>query len=114
MGAIARSRRRRLLALYAWRVKFLIGPHSGSTGKRPANAIDLLWQRLPVGHREVSFARVGPEIVATLQESAPTSFSMDADVRVRVGRRAVLEIVREVCGRTPELELDWFAVGFFN
>jgi len=73
----------------------------------PADAIDLLWQRLDVSHDEASFARAGAEIVATWGEDAPSS---TRDERAEIGRLAVLEIVRDACERTPELELDWFAV----
>jgi hypothetical protein len=74
---------------------------------RPANAIDLLWQRLGASHDEVSFAKVGDEIRATWGEDVPVS--MERDERAEIGRRAVLDIVRDACERTPELELDWFA-----
>jgi hypothetical protein len=93
-------------------VKFRIAPHSGFTAsRRPANAIDLLWQRLSAGHDEASFAKVGLEIEVTWGEDLPVS--MERDERAEIGRRAVLEIVRDVCERAPELELDWFAVGFY-
>jgi hypothetical protein len=74
--------------------------------------VDLLWRRLGASHDEVSFAKVGPEISATWGEGV--SLSMERDESAEIGRRAVLEIVRDVCERTPELEFDWFAVGFFH
>jgi hypothetical protein len=90
-------------------VKFRITSHSGFRGStRPANALDLLWQRLGASRDQVSFAKVGAEIRATLREDA--AVSLDQDVRVRMGRRAVLDAVIEVCERAPELNSDWFAV----
>jgi hypothetical protein len=35
---------------------------------------------------------------------------MMRDEREDFARAAVLEIVREVCERSPELKFDWFAV----
>jgi len=95
-------------------VEFRITAHSGSSASTPpANAIDLLWQRLGVSHDEVSFAKVGPEIRATSAvEDAPSS--MGRDEHAEMGRRAILEIVRDVCEAAPELEFDWFAVGFYH
>jgi hypothetical protein len=63
-----------------------------------------------VGHRreDVSFAHVGTEIRASLDHDDPVA--MTSDERTDVGRRAVLEILAEVCDRAPELKLDWFAV----
>lgn len=91
---------------------FTITPHLGRTGSaRPADALDLLWQRLGAGHAEASFVKVGREIRATLQEDVPVS--MEPDERSEVGRRSVLKIVREVCEGAPELESDWFAVGCY-
>jgi len=72
--------------------------------------MDLLWQRLADSRNETSFAKVGSEIWATWAVDAPSS--MERDERAEIGRRAVLEIVRDACERTPELELDWFAIGF--
>jgi hypothetical protein len=95
-------------------VKFRIAPHAGfvSSSTRPANAVDLLWQRLGSGRDEASFARLGPdEIGAAWGDDA---LAVRGDERSEIARRAVLEIVRDVCERAPELELDWFAVGFFD
>jgi hypothetical protein len=72
----------------------------------------LLWQRLGGSYDDVSFAKIGPEICAEWGEDAPAS--LERDVRGEIGRREVLAILRSVCERAPELELDWFAVGFFH
>jgi hypothetical protein len=94
-------------------MKFRIVPHAGHTAPPPpADAIDVLWQRLGGGRDGTSFARVGPEISATWGEDAPAS--MERDERTELGRRAVLAILREVCESAPELELEWFAVGYFR
>ena len=97
-------RRRR----YACRVRFKVTPHS--TFKPPDDAIELLWTRLGPRHEDVSFARVGAEIKASLEDDAPVAVTRDE--RVDIGRRAVLAIVLEVCEDSPELRSDWFAVGF--
>jgi hypothetical protein len=89
-------------------VKFLITRHSAF--KPPDDALDLLWQRLGAGRDEVSFAKVGAEIRATVGEDAPVS--MTRDERVEIGRRAILEILTDVCELAPELKSDWFAVSF--
>lgn len=91
------------------RVKFKIGPHRGFTAStRPANAIDLLWQRLGASRDDVRFARTGTEITASWEGEPPSSA---LEERAEIGRLVVLEIVRQVCENAPELELDWFAVG---
>jgi hypothetical protein len=88
-------------------VRFRITRHSAV--KPPADALELLWPRLGSKRDEVSFAKVGTEIRATWGEDAPVS--MERDERVQTGRRAILEILQEVCDRSPELRLDWYAVG---
>jgi hypothetical protein len=87
-------------------VQFRITLHSGYAP--PPDALDLLWERLGPQREEVSFAKVGPEIRATTGEDAPVS--MTSDERAEIGRRAVLDIVRDVCDGTPELRSDWFAI----
>jgi hypothetical protein len=87
-------------------VQFKITPHSGYAP--PVDALDLLWARLGVRREEVSFARMGAEIMATTGEDAPVS--MTRDERAEIGRRAVLDVVRDVCDGAPELRSDWFAV----
>jgi len=94
-------------------VKFKITSHSGFiAGARPGNALDLLWQRLGSTREEVSFDMAGDEIVATWGEDAPSS--MEQDERAEIGRRAVLAIVRDICEVSPDLDMEWFAVGFFR
>jgi hypothetical protein len=85
---------------------FKITRHSGFAA--PADAFDLLWQRLDPKRDGVRFTRVGAGIRATWTEDAP--ISLERYEREEVGRRAVLDIVCEVCERTPELESDWFAI----
>ena len=70
--------------------------------------MDLLWQRLDASRDETSFAKVGAEIRATWGEDAPAS--MERDEREELGRRAILDIMIDVCERAPELNSDWFAV----
>jgi len=87
-------------------VTFRITHHSGFAA--PADALELLWQRLEEYHGDVRFAKVDPEIRATWSEDAP--ISLERDEREEIGRRTVLDIVFDVCARTPELKSDWFAV----
>jgi hypothetical protein len=87
-------------------VQFRITPHSAFDP--PAGALELLFERLGARREEVSFAKIGSDISARTGEDAPVS--MTRDERVEVGRRAVLDIVREVCEGAPDLKSDWFAV----
>jgi hypothetical protein len=56
----------------------------------------------------VAFTSAGPKIRATW--GAEVSSSMPQADRLEAGRRAVLEIVNEVCDRSPELQSKWYAV----
>jgi hypothetical protein len=87
-------------------VQFKITPHSGFSP--PADALETLWQRLGTRRDEVSFAKIGPEITARTGDEAPVS--MTRDERVEIGRRAVLDAVRDVCDGAADLKSDWFAV----
>jgi hypothetical protein len=87
-------------------VRFRIARHSAF--KPPEDALELLWQRLGTSREEVSFAKVGSEIKASVGDDAPVS--MTHDERSDIGRRKVLEIVTDVCELAPELKSDWFAV----
>ena len=87
-------------------MKFRVTRHSALAP--PADALDLLWQRLGGDHEGVEFTRAGDEIRAAWEEDAPVS--MERDERMQIGRRAVLDIVSEVCDGAPELRLDWYAI----
>jgi hypothetical protein len=87
-------------------MKFMITQHA--TASPPEHALDLLAERMGNRQEDVSFVRVGAEIRASLDRDDP--IAMTHDERTDIGRRAVLEIVSEVCERAPELELDWYAV----
>lgn len=87
-------------------MQFRITPHSAFDP--PGDAVERLWQRLGSSREEVSFAKVGEEITARTDEDAPVS--MTSDERVEVGRRTVLDVVRDICDGTPDLKSDWFAV----
>ncbi|HLM86303.1 MAG TPA: hypothetical protein VK272_08965 [Solirubrobacteraceae bacterium] len=87
-------------------MKFRITQHA--TASPPEHALDLLTERMGNRQEDVSFVHVGAEIRANLDRDDP--IAMTHDERTDIGRRAVLEIVGEVCERAPELELDWYAV----
>jgi hypothetical protein len=87
-------------------MRFKITLHSGH--KSPEDSLDLLAKRLGPRREDVSFAKVGNEIWATLEADAPVS--MTQDERDDIGRRAVLEVMTEACDAAPELNSDWFAV----
>lgn len=87
-------------------MRFKITHHSGH--KPPEDSLELLAARLGARREDVSFAKVGNEIWATLQADAPVSRTQDE--RADIGRRAVLEVVTEVCDAAPELNSEWFAV----
>jgi hypothetical protein len=91
---------------YGRRVTFRILLHTGFAA--PADALDLLWPRLDGKRDDVRFARVDAEIRATWDEDA--SIRVERDEREEIGRRAVLDIMRDACERAPQLEADWFAV----
>jgi hypothetical protein len=87
-------------------VEFRITNHSGSSA--PDDALDLLWKQLDDRRGSVRFVKRGTEIRATLRGDTPVS--MESDEREEIGRRQVLDIVREVCDGEQQLKLDWFAV----
>jgi hypothetical protein len=87
-------------------VQFRITHHSGFAA--PADALDLFSARVGARREGVSFTKVGHAIRAMTSEDAPVS--MTRDERIEIGRRAVLDLVCEVCEGSPELKSDWFAV----
>lgn len=87
-------------------MRFKITHHSGFAA--PADALDRLCARVGARHDGVSFAKVGHEIRVMTPEDAPVS--MTRDERIEIGRRALLDLVRDVCEGSPELKSDWFAI----
>jgi hypothetical protein len=87
-------------------VRFRITVHSGFAA--PADALDMLAERLGRVRDEARFERRSTDIVATWGEDVPVS--MESDEREELGRLAVLGIIEDVCDSSPELQLDWFAV----
>jgi hypothetical protein len=87
-------------------MKFKITRHSGF--KVPDDALDQLFAVLGARRGDVSFAKVGP--LLTARWNAEPSVGMERDAQVSIGRREVLNVVLDVCSRTPELESDWYAV----
>lgn len=86
---------------------FRITIHSGYNA--PAGALARLAEALGARRGAARFAKVGTEI--RVSWSADLPISMERDEREEIGRIAILDIVREVCGQAPEqLELRWFAV----
>ena len=78
----------------------------------PPDAMELLLRRLGAQADEVSFAMVGDEIRATPGEA--NGDSTTREMRVAVQREAVLDLIRDVCERAPELESNWFAVSYLG
>jgi hypothetical protein len=91
-------------------VRFRISRHSGFAA--PADAVDLLWRQLGAKRDEASFAKVGSMITAEWGADAPVS--LERDEREEIGRGVLLEIVGDVCERTPGLKSDWYAVSPFR
>jgi len=76
--------------------------------KPPSDALNRLSERIPPRREDVQFAKAGDEIRARL-DSDELSSRTEAE-RAEIGREAVLEALSEVCERSPELKLDWFAI----
>jgi hypothetical protein len=91
-------------------MNFRITRHSGWSA--PQDALEMLWERLSARRDGASFAKGAAEITATWRSDAPSS--RDREEREEVGRAAILEIVRDVCEREPELRSDWFAISAYR
>jgi hypothetical protein len=87
------------------RLRFRITLHSGY--RPPEDALDLLFARLGGLRDGVRFSQLSSEIRATLSDEGG---SRERDELEEIGRGQVLEIVKGVCDRAPELQADWFAV----
>jgi hypothetical protein len=74
----------------------------------PDRVMDLLGERIPARREGVLFTRAGEGISARLD--GDEAVGRTHDERSEIGREAVLEVVGEICERSPELKLDWYAV----
>lgn len=88
-------------------MNYAIAKHSGA--RAPGDALELLWRHLE-GRRfeEIYFRRAGRDILVSTGHDTPVA--MERDEREEIGRQEVLDCLREICERAPELELDWYAV----
>jgi hypothetical protein len=89
-------------------MRFRIARHSGFAA--PADALELLLRRLGAQRDEASFAMIGSEIRVTW--GGGDGDPGDWGTRAEIARRAVLDLICDVCERAPELESDWFAVSY--
>lgn len=87
-------------------MEFRITIHSGRSA--PPGALERLAARLGAPREGARFAAGSGEIRATLAQDAPVS--MAREEREDVERRALLEIVDELCEGSPGLDSDWFAI----
>jgi hypothetical protein len=87
-------------------VRFAISVHSGSGA--PGDAIERLAAGLGRVREGTRFATRGTQIIATPDEDA--GGLREGSEREEMGRLALLEQIGEVCERTPDLKLDWYAV----
>ena len=74
--------------------------------------MELLLRRLGAQADDISFAMVRDGIMATSPESHGDSTTRE--IRVGVERQAIVDLIRDVCERAPELESDWFAVRYLG
>lgn len=87
-------------------MRFRITSHTALTP--PDHVLERLSERIPQRREGVVFTRAAGEIrVRTDRDDAVW---MTQDERAEIGRRAVLDVVGELCDRPPELKLDWYAV----
>lgn len=87
-------------------MRFTITRHSAV--KAPQDVLSLLSERMPSRSEDVVFTKVGKEIRARVDRV--DSISMTQDERAEIGRESVLKAIGEVCERSPDLKLDWFAI----
>lgn len=87
-------------------MRFRVTRHSAV--KSPENVLALLGERLPPRRDDVLFSSASGEIRARLDRDE--AVWMTDDELLEIGREAVLEAVGEVCERSSDLKLDWFAV----
>ena len=93
-------------ARYDPHMRFRVTRHAAM--KPPEGALELLSSLIPKRREDVVFSQIGSEIRARVDRD--DCVWMTQDERAEIGRAAVLGVVRDVCDRSSELKLDWFAV----
>lgn len=78
------------------------------SGSPPPNALELLGELIAGRREDAYFKRSGSYITARLDREDP--IAMTRDERAEIGRRAILDIIGDVCERTPGMKVDWYAV----
>jgi hypothetical protein len=92
-------------------MEFRITTHTGYGA--PADAIESPWACLrATSVEDATFARGHEEIRATWGYDEASRAIMEE--LVEPNRRALLEVVCELCDRTTGLESDWYAIGSVN
>jgi hypothetical protein len=72
--------------------------------------MELLLRRLGARRDELTFAMDGDAITAISEEHEGDSSTREE--RVDTERRAIVDLLVDVCDDAPELESDWFAVSY--
>jgi hypothetical protein len=74
--------------------------------------MELLLRRLGARRDELTFAMDGDAITAISEEHEGDSSTRDE--RIEMERRAIVDLLVDVCDGAPELESDWFAVSYLH
>jgi hypothetical protein len=72
--------------------------------------MELLLRRLGARRGELTFAMDGDAVTAISE--AREAEASTRDERVEFERRAIVDLLVDVCENAPELESDWFAVSY--
>ncbi len=89
-------------------MEFTITTHTGYDA--PAGAIESLWDGLrATSVEDAAFAMGHGEIRATWGYDEASRAVLEE--LAEPNRRALLEVICELCDRTPGLESDWYAIG---
>ena len=78
------------------------------SGSPPENAVELLGELIAGRREEAIFKSAGNHISARIVSE--NEIGRTRSEETEVGRLRVLEIISDVCERTPGLKLDWYAV----
>jgi hypothetical protein len=74
--------------------------------------MELLLRRLGARRDELTFAMDGGAIMAISEEHEGDSSTREE--RIEMERRAIVDLLVDVCDDAPELESDWFAVSYLG